>query len=88
MKVVPQRDIDGVDIAVGEERIVRAVGALRAPSDAIGLGRFGAAAGDGGETGVSGAEKSGDRESVDPCRADNAPTHLFRFTHRRVTFSL
>ena len=41
MEVVRQRDIDRVDIAVGEKRVVGAIGALRAPSDAVGFGRLG-----------------------------------------------
>ena len=74
VKVVRQRDIDRLDIAIGEKRVVGAIGALRAPSDAIGLGRVAATARDGRKTSVSGAQHTGDRESVDPGRAQNAPT--------------
>ena len=72
---VGERDVDGLDVGVGQQRLVAVIGALDAPLRRVVLGADVVAAGDGQHRGLLRLRHPGDELVVDPGRGQNAPLH-------------
>ena len=79
---VRQRDVDRLDLGVGEQVLVRAVGARNLPLARVGLGPGPVAAGNGDEVDLRRRVRAGDHLPVDVGRGDNAPLNCG--THART----
>ena len=79
---VGERDVDGVDVSIGEQRLVAAMG----DRDVRGFGRgrrlLGRAAGDGNQVSVRRAAEAGQEPVVDLRDAEDAPAE---FVHGRLS---
>src|SRR5439155_3338509 len=75
MEVVRQRDVDGLDLVVREQRLVRAVGARDLPFARVLLGARLVAAGDADEIDLGRFVRRRDDEPVDVGRGEDPPLH-------------